>query len=297
MLRLRKIALLLILAVLVVTALPINQSAPIVLAQTVNPIKLGGVNVQAYCNAQGHNAALTNSNKDWACVKKSDGSLVFVLGQSDYDTLCRATYGQTGAFALKQGNDPNPAYNWGCYIYPATYDVVNDPNPTQRIGGFSVEAFCNDRGRKAALVNDGNDWGCQNHFSQRVDLVLTESDYNQICRETYHFNAFARKDGSGSPGAYNWSCYEYSAPDFNAGPDYSDSSSSLTPLGFLAARPGYEVNVRAAPDLEAQKLGRINAASSYPYYGRAEEWYIINFYGQRGYVAAIWVQLKPYYCC
>jgi hypothetical protein len=286
----RKFVLILITIVLVVNILPLS-------AQTTQPIKLGGFNVQAACNTEGYNAALTNNGNDWACVQKSDGKVVFVLTQSDYDRICRAVYGLPTAFALKQGSDPTPAYNWACYVYPAEYDVINAPNSQQKLGGLNVDEYCRDRGRRAVLVNNNNDWGCQNQFSNRIDLVLTQSDLNQICRETYSFDAFAVRDGGSGVPAYDWSCYQYVAPDFNRGPDTSNPITTFTPLGFLAAKPGYEVNVRAEPSLEAKKLGRINAASSYAYYGRTEEWYIINFYGQRGYVAAIWVRLLPNLCC
>jgi hypothetical protein len=41
-------------------------------------------------------------------------------------------------------------------------------------------------------------------------LTLEQSDFDEICQETYHNpEAFARQDGEGSSPAFRWRCYAY----------------------------------------------------------------------------------------
>jgi len=52
------------------------------------------------------------------CTEQGTGVTVFTLVAKDYDLICQAFYGNPKAFALQVANNPVPAYNWRCYVFP-----------------------------------------------------------------------------------------------------------------------------------------------------------------------------------
>lgn len=74
-------------------------------------------------------------------------------------------------------------------------------------GAFQVEYFCTQSGLSAN--NDGNNWFCQNPDGT-VNFVLSVSNYDRICRDTYNRgDAFAIQDGPSSTPAFRWRCYAF----------------------------------------------------------------------------------------
>lgn len=92
-------------------------------------VRLGEFRVEWYCEQKGYSPSLFNNNADWACLSRGDGSVVFVLGQADYNTICQATYGDAKAFAVRDQKRETPAYNWSCYTVPQTAPVTALGNP------------------------------------------------------------------------------------------------------------------------------------------------------------------------
>jgi hypothetical protein len=202
-----------LLALLVLTALIAIGAAGTASAQG-GLIRLGEFRVEWYCNARGLGVILVNNNADWACTNP-DGSVSFILRQGDFDAICRATYNNAGAFALRDGRRPEPAYNWSCYAYvPATPTPTPPRPPSQatRLGGIQVVAYCAGRGLGAAVVNNGRDWACT-HPNGSIAILLGRTDYDSMCRTQYNnLSAFAFPDGTQAIAAYNWSCYAYLPP-------------------------------------------------------------------------------------
>jgi membrane-bound inhibitor of C-type lysozyme len=173
------------------------------------PMRLGGFQVEWYCNERNLGVRIINNQSDWACTQLNSDQIVFVLGQGDFDTICRRTYNRQDAYALRDQQRPEPAYNWSCYV-----DVpVTTPTPAAkaaRLGDFQVEWYCAERGFSVRVINNGADWACTQPNSDQVVFVLTQQDFDQICRRTYNNqNAFALRDQQRPQPAYDWSCYTY----------------------------------------------------------------------------------------
>ncbi|HLA43503.1 MAG TPA: SH3 domain-containing protein, partial [Aggregatilineales bacterium] len=88
--------------------------------------KLGGLEVESYCSAQGFAVTVVNDRRDWACTAKDTGAIVFVLGQADFSAICRTTYGDANAFGVLNGTNEVIAYNWQCY----TGGILFRPRPS-----------------------------------------------------------------------------------------------------------------------------------------------------------------------
>ena len=74
-------------------------------------------------------------------------------------------------------------------------------------GEFQVEYYCSRRGLNTS--NDTIDWFCTNASDVPV-LTLVQSDFDQICRDTYDVeDAFALQDGSSPSPAFRWRCYYF----------------------------------------------------------------------------------------
>ncbi|MEM9954970.1 MAG: hypothetical protein AAF846_25405 [Chloroflexota bacterium] len=90
-------------------------------------------------------------------------------------------------------------------------------------GNFQVESFCSRRGQ--SIDNDNRNWYCL-RGNTRV-YTLTQSDFNQICRDTYNrSDAFAQRISSGNIPAYNWRCYGYTTSNSNSNNNSSSSNNS-----------------------------------------------------------------------
>jgi hypothetical protein len=273
---------------------------PFTTAQTPQPTntRLGGVDVGGYCNSRNFNVGRVNNNNDWACLNWADGSINFTLSQSDYDAACFRQFGSRNGtvYAVRDGTSAIPADNWACYqlVVPGAAPSPEARAGNLRQGGLNVANYCAGQGYNASVINNGNDWACVDKFTGGTAFALTSTDYNLICRNTYGASAYAFQDQNNGAGALNWSCYRPDRTEYENALAFTDTRTDPQPnaIGAVSAKVGYEVNVRAAPDMEAPKLGRINWGSSWPLLGREDEfWWRIEFHGQVGYVAAKWVRV------
>ncbi len=177
--------------------------------------RLGEFQVEWYCNQSGLGVRIINNNTDWACTSPNSDTPVFTLSQNDFNQICRQTYHNDAAYAVRDQNRPQPAYDWSCYVNGASSTSV--PVPTiapspqlTRLGEFQVEWYCAERHFGVRLTNNDADWACTDPASNQVSFVLTQQDYDQICKRTYNDQtAFAVRDQSKPQQAYNWSCYTY----------------------------------------------------------------------------------------
>lgn len=264
-----------------------------------NAVSLGGLNVEAYCNARGYGVTLINSNTQFACTS-GGGTVALTLSPGDLTQVCRETYGlnRLTVVAIWGGSDPIVAFNWGCFnnlneAGALAASPVSIAAP-QRVGGLDISGYCALRGLRAQLVNDNNDWACIDSFAGTIDFVLSTSDYNAICQNVYAPRAFAVRDGGTGIAAWNWSCHT------PAGNQLGSVANNVGPrdinigrvIGFVAARDGYEVNVRAEPAIEAEEIGEISWAGSYPLLRVLDGWYAINYNGTVGYVSRNWTRIR-----
>lgn len=172
----------------------------------------------------------------------------------------------------------------------STVLTVAPPGST-RLGEFRVEWYCEESGYDVKLINDRTDWACSNESDESIALVLSQSDFNAICQITYNDTAaFAVRDMQKVTVAYNWSCYTYSEGVF-VQPTATPQSSPGRPIGTLTPKLNVEVNVRSGPGTSYQQLGRINWQQSFPLLEVQNEWYVINYNGQRGYISARWADI------
>ncbi len=184
---------------------PSNRTVP-----PPNSHRLGEFAVEWYCNNRGFGVILVNNQNDWACINTSNNSVVFTLGPSDFDSICRSTYQDQGAFAIRDQQKPAQAFNWSCYTYNAggAPAGAQPASATVRLGEFTVEQYCTDRGYGVTLVNNQSDWACIAQPNGSVALVLGQSDFDAICKQRYgDSQAFAVRDQHRDIQAYNWSCY------------------------------------------------------------------------------------------
>lgn len=180
------------------------------------PSRLGEFQVEWYCNERGLGVRVINNQADWACINSSTNQVSFVLGQNEFNDICRRTYGNPRAYALRDQNKPQPAYNWSCYVdvvVTATRTPFPTPMPTAipqltRLGEFQVEWYCNERGWGVKLINNDSDWACTDPKTNATVQVLSKADFDTICKRTYNDPAaVAIKDQRKPQAAYNWSCY------------------------------------------------------------------------------------------
>ncbi|MCC6972473.1 MAG: protein kinase [Anaerolineae bacterium] len=78
----------------------------------------GEFQVESYCSNKGYVAQLNPNKTAFVCTEQGTGVTVFTLVAKDYDLICQAFYGNPNAFALQVANNPVPAYNWRCYVFP-----------------------------------------------------------------------------------------------------------------------------------------------------------------------------------
>ncbi len=121
------------------TAAPVVQLPPPADRSIVpaNSVRLGEFTVEGYCTDRGFGVVLANNNADWACTNTSNNTLAFVLGPSDFDTICRTRYGRPNAFAIRDQQKDVQAYNWSCYDYTSAPSGAATPSPftlTARMG-------------------------------------------------------------------------------------------------------------------------------------------------------------------
>ncbi|MCC7209483.1 MAG: hypothetical protein IT323_19390, partial [Anaerolineae bacterium] len=175
-------------------------------------VRLGAFQVEWYCNNRGLGVRLANEERDWACLNPN-GDVSFVLGQADYDAICRQTYNNPGAYALRDGVRAQHAYNWSCYVL----NFAPTPAPPfgtvpARLGGLDVTAYCAGRGLGASITATNTDWACLN-ADRSINFVLTKNDYDTLCRNQYrNAQAVARIEGTNPVAAYNWACVVYRQP-------------------------------------------------------------------------------------
>lgn len=263
------------------------------------PTRIGNIDLAGYCDRQGYGIVRTADNQGWVCTNRADGSTAINLNQTNYNLACRQQYGDRLAIVAKQdGTSALPSDNWSCHDISKT-SVPSTLTSGGRLGTLYVDGLCITQGHRLILVNDNKEFACLNPFTNQVVKVLGAADYNTLCRETYHSTAFAVQEPNATP-AFGWACYEPVVSESFGEGSGTTFNQNRNPLGraqgALAAKPGYEVNVRAEPSLEAAKLGRINAQGTYVILGRSDDglWYRIEYNGQVGYVAARWVQVKNY---
>jgi hypothetical protein len=171
-------------------------------------VRLGEFQVEWYCNERGLGVRLINNQADWACTYAGSSQIALILGQQDFNRICQRTYGRTGAYAVRDQNKLQPAYNWSCYVNV----IVSRPPVARlvRLGEFQVEWYCNERGLGVLLINNQADWACTQPSTGQIVLVLGQQDFDRICRRTYNVQAaFALRDQNKPQPAYNWSCYVY----------------------------------------------------------------------------------------
>ena len=110
----------------------VSDREPVLTAPPAASARLGGIDVQSYCRAQGYNAILANDGRNWAC--SSGGNIAFVLQQRDFDAICRSTYTNVQTFAVLSGESPTVAYNWACYTTDRVILPTATPPPSQYAG-------------------------------------------------------------------------------------------------------------------------------------------------------------------
>ncbi|MCC7446775.1 MAG: serine/threonine protein kinase [Anaerolineae bacterium] len=87
------------------------------------------------------------------------------------------------------------------------------PSNSRRLGEFAVEWYCDQRGMRPAVVNNGADWACLEKSGGATVFTLQASDFDTICQSWYkNPQAFAIRDMRKETQAYNWSCYEWTQP-------------------------------------------------------------------------------------
>jgi hypothetical protein len=181
-------------------------------------VRLGEFQVEWYCNDRQLDVRIINNDTDWACILPTSERIVFVLGQGDFNAICQRTYNNPNAYALRDQNKPQPAYNWSCYVDMAVPPTLT-PAPTQtpivivrltRLGEFQVEWYCTERGFGVRVVNNETDWACTQPNTNQISFILSQADFDTICQRTYNDSrAFALRDQYKTQPAYNWSCYSY----------------------------------------------------------------------------------------
>jgi hypothetical protein len=178
------------------------------------PMRLGVFQVEWYCTERSLGVRIINNQSDWACTRLNSDQVVFVLGQQDFNTICRRTYNRPDAYALRDQQRPEPAYNWSCYVdVPVTTPTPAPASKATLLGDFQVEWYCAERGFGVRVINSGADWACIQANGDQVVFVLTQQDFDQICRRTYNDqNAFAVRDKQGTQPAYAWTCYTRPGP-------------------------------------------------------------------------------------
>ena len=180
--------------------------------------RLGEFRVEWYCNELGLGVRLINNQSDWACTQANSDQILFILGQNDFNKICQRTYNNPDAYALRDQTKPEAAYNWSCYVN-SSVSVTPIPLPTltptrapqvTRLGEFQVEWYCTERGYGVQVINNQSDWACTLPGSNQTAFILTQMDFDQICRRTFNDQAaFALRDQNKPQPAYNWSCYVY----------------------------------------------------------------------------------------
>ena len=175
--------------------------------------RLGDFRVEWYCNERGFGVRIINNMTDWACTSANSDQTIFVLSQEDFNQICRRTYGNPAAYAVRDQNKPEPAYNWSCYIgapAPTSTPIPTRAMQVTRLGTFQVEWYCTERQLSAKVINNGVDWACTDRSSGQTSFLLTVQDFDQICKRTYNdAGAFALRDMNNPQPAYNWSCYSF----------------------------------------------------------------------------------------
>jgi hypothetical protein len=77
--------------------------------------RLGEFQVEWYCNERGWGVKLINNDADWACTDPKTNATVQVLSKADFDTICKRTYNDQTAVAIRDLQKPQAAYTWSCY--------------------------------------------------------------------------------------------------------------------------------------------------------------------------------------
>jgi hypothetical protein len=112
-------------------------------------LRLGEFAVESYCNSRGDGVVIVNHQADWACTNPSNGMPVMTLGPKDFDAICQGRYNDQTAFAIRDQQKPQKAYDWSCYAYAEpTATLVATPSIASLLPQFSSEWV--------ALVNVAN---------------------------------------------------------------------------------------------------------------------------------------------
>lgn len=130
-----------------------------------NAFRLGGFQVEWYCNNQGYGIDLVNGDRDWACTNPNTGQVDFILGRQEFDAICRTWYDSNTAFAVRDMENRILAYTLSCYDFGSApsrpvqggdnvedANIVDGYNLNSQIGTVSPNEFYEVNVRSQATV-------------------------------------------------------------------------------------------------------------------------------------------------
>jgi len=134
----------------------------------------------------------------------------------------------------------------------------NAPPPnSRRLGEFAVEWYCDQRGMRPAVVNNGNDWACLEKNSGATVFTLQASDFDTICQSWYkNTQAFAIRDMRKETQAYNWSCYEWTSQAQPVAPPVQQQPAQPQPQQPVAQQPDASAAVTPSVNTLLPRLGQ-----------------------------------------
>lgn len=107
----------------VVVALPTPEPTTVVLVPQLlqngigltnsQPVNNGEFQVEGYCAYLNSSYITETDSVDWYCTV--NGRTAVNLIKADFDRICRLTYNNSAAYAMRSATSDTPAYNWRCY--------------------------------------------------------------------------------------------------------------------------------------------------------------------------------------
>lgn len=150
--------------------------------------KLGGLNLDGYCQNLGSGANAVVTNQVWTC---GNGGTVIVL-----TSACQWQYRINNVSA--QQDIPGNPYSWSCY----ESSVTPTPTPQSSLGGLNLNAYCASLGNQSQATTANGAWYC---VGSSQAIVLTSA-----CQWQYKANNVTAVQGIPN-NVYSWSCYATSA--------------------------------------------------------------------------------------